>query len=371
MKQKISALYLIHSINGFASALISVFIPIFLYANGFSLQQYALYAALVSFEVLLFFIVAAWMVPRLGLRGVFVFHLPFLFIYLLLLHFLPQHNWLFYWLTVFSSLYLAFYWLPLHLFFTKHSSTTKIGTGVGKLFSFPQMASLFAPLIGGLVIAKFGFLALNYFAALIFLTSAMPMMWLENQRFNYKINLGNFFRLFKRHFRYSLAEIFNNIIGEGEYLIIPFYLYLLFKNEIAIGAIGTFVGLGSVVFTFFVGKLTDQVDKKKLMRVGATMLILMWGGRFISSTQEQFYFWSVLSGFFAVLINIPFNAMVYNLAKEGKGDEQSVEFIIYREILVTIGRLIFYAAFYLLAFNFHWLFILPPLAYLLFYFIYK
>ncbi|MBW3000700.1 hypothetical protein KY341_02370, partial [Candidatus Woesearchaeota archaeon] len=82
-------------------------------------------------------------------------------------------------------------------------------------------------------------------------------------------------------------------------------------------------------------KLSDKVNKKFLIRMGAGLMALIYFFRFFVSTEASIYLLTILAGFFIVLLFVPFDSIIYNIAKKSNIDE----FIIIREIFVTIGRI--------------------------------
>ncbi|NTU99398.1 MFS transporter, partial [Candidatus Falkowbacteria bacterium] len=129
--------------------------------------------------------------------------------------------------------------------------------------------------------------------------------------------------------------------------------------------VATYLGLGSALFTMIVGKFSDKADSKKLLRAGAFAMILVWLGRFVAPTQGVFYTLSVLAGFCGVLISIPFQSMIYRNAQESHVED----FIIFREIPISLGRLVLYGLALLLFIDIKLSFLAAAFTYLLIIFI--
>lgn len=142
-------------------------------------------------------------------------------------------------------------------------------------------------------------------------------------------------------------------------------LFLSFHNILSIGFLAAFLGLGSAVFTLLVGKHSDRVGRKKILRAGAIAMMIIWIGRYFAMSQISFYALSILAGFLGALISVPFNSIFYVKAKNNHIED----FVIFREIPISLGRVFLYSAGLLLASQVKiiFLFALIPYLFLLFF----
>ena len=111
-------------------------------------------------------------------------------------------------------------------------------------------------------------------------------------------------------------------------------VYLLLESVFSIGLMGTLLYGGMVLFTVLIGKLSDRFNKKVFIRMGAGLMILIYLFRFFVDTVVSIYLLTVLAGFFIVVLFVPFDSIIYGLAKKSNIDE----FVIVREMYVDIGR---------------------------------
>ena len=91
-----------------------------------------------------------------------------------------------------------------------------------------------------------------------------------------------------------------------------------------------------------------------------TLILMM-----LASKEIHIYIFSILVGFFTVLIMIPFTSLTYTTAKKEGIDE----FIIFREIPVAIGRTFILALGLLLTTKIEFIFLVSGLSYILFLFL--
>jgi len=363
MRRQLYASYLMHSIDGLAGSMVSIFVPIYLLSLNYGLRQIFVFYIVLYLGILIFFYSAGIFASHFGLRKTILLRFPFLFAYLYLLSTLDKSGISLYLICLLNSVQVAFYWFPLHVLFAKNSDGDKIGNDVGKLFALPQTLAIFGPLIGGAIAVTFGFKYLFLAAVILYLASALPLFFIKEFELSININLRKIFNYFKKYPKYFCAEIIANINGEAEYIIWPIFVFITFNNILSIGVVGTSLAIGGVLFTLLIGNLSDKKDKKKFLKLGSFVLILLWIARYYGQNEYTFYFLSILAGFFYVLINVPFNSIIYGMAKK----DHIEDFIIFREIPVTLGRLIVYTTAIILASKIKFTFILAGLSYLYFF----
>ncbi|MFH0891537.1 MAG: hypothetical protein V1867_02025 [Candidatus Falkowbacteria bacterium] len=391
-------IYTMHSIEGFAMSLIGIFIPIYLLTLGYAISDLFVFFMIHYALLPVFGFLAIRIAGRIGLQKTIMTRFPFLFAYLILLFMLKTKDIPLGLIAVFMSLNSALYWIPLHILFARNTDKKEAGSATGKLFALPQIASLAGPLLGGFIAATFGFKALIGTVCAFLLLSILPLLIGGPRKshfgfigrmlalpqlggaahaahhalvealphkpdFRFEFSRG--WELLKKHPKYFFAEIFDNIGEETEAIIWPIFVYLNLLNVAAVGFLGTFLSLGSILITILAGRLTDKHGWKKIMRVGAVFLALLWTARYFAESEAVFYALSILAGMFTVLFLLPYTSRVYSLA-----DKKSIdEFFVFREIPVAIGRIALLAAALLFVDNLNALFPIAGAAYLYFLFL--
>lgn len=146
-----------HSIQSFALSMIGIFIPIYLLTLHYSVSQVLLFFITHYSFLLVFAFVAIYTASHIGLQQTIIARFPFLFAYFVLLYLLPSVKIPLFAIALLGGLASAFYWIPLHILFTRNAEKKDVGASTGKLFAFPKLASIAGPLIGGYTAAIFGF----------------------------------------------------------------------------------------------------------------------------------------------------------------------------------------------------------------------
>ena len=125
-----------------------------------------------------------------------------------------------------------------------------------------------------------------------------------------------------------------NFITES--IIWPIFVFLILKNTISIGFVGTLLSLGSVIFIFFIGRSSDKSNKKTMIKIGALLTTLIWFSRYYLNSEIYIYVLTILIGIFSIMKVIPLNALFYQSVK--KSDTE--EYIISKEIVITVSRIL-------------------------------
>lgn len=364
MKNYLKEIYAMHSIYGLAGSLIGIFIPIYLLHLNHQLRDIIIFYLVYSVTLILFFFLISWLSTHVGLKRIILSNFPFLFIYIAMLYLLGKGLAIpLSLLATVSGLQAALYWFPLHILFIRHSDIETMGSNVAKLSAWPQIAGMFGPLIGGIIIFLTGFQSLILLAGFIYLLAVVPIVRLPEIPIEINFSLRNFLNLFRENTKYFFVEIIENMREDAEAIIVPIFLFLTFHQILSVGLIGLFASLGGIIFTFLVGKHTDRVNKKKLMKISAVVILAAWLIRFYFPNEIIFYISTLIVGFAGILLTLPFTTIIYNLAKGNNVEE----FIVFREIPVTIGRIVIYSFGFLLANEISYLFPILALSSMVFF----
>lgn len=354
----IARVQVMNAIYGLAGSFVGIFIPIYLLRHNLDPGNVFGFYIVYTVAILLFFFVANWIVSKLGLRKTVLFCYPFLFLYFFLLYTLDQYGTPLFILALVSAFQASLYWFPLHMWLSGISKDEKRGSDLGNFFALSETVGLFAPAISGFVVLYFGFKTLFLLSGAIYLFSIIPVLSLPEFPFKEKIEMKRFIKLLGEYKKYVVAEIFENIREDAEAIIWPVFVYLSFRNVLSVGYVGTISGIGSILFIWLVGRQTDKSDKMKLLAAGGVIMAAIWGIRYFVATPIPAYALTLAAAFFAALILIPLNVVVYGTAQR----EGAPTFILFREFAVTIGRVLLYVFAFLVISNIRYIFIFTALA---------
>jgi MFS family permease len=359
IKRDIHALYLNNLFRGIAFSLFGIFIPIFFLTLGFTLRQVFIYSLVESIATFLFFFIGGVLARKIGYKWLMIISSIFVTAFVILLRMLPLDGTSLYLIALICGVQNGFYYLPLHAFFTKFSEKESKGAQVSIFSIFGQASGLFGPLIGALIALSKGFNYLFVVVLIFMLISFVPIISLNNFNPKHELNLKRFREFCRRQKGFFSANIMSNIKDEIEGIIWPIFVFLTLQDLISIGWVGFLVSAGTILFTFFIGRHFDKMNRYFFMRLGGILYAALWIARIFVDNSSFIYISSILAGFFGLMIAVPFSAIFYHKIEE---DKNSDSFIIFTEIPVLIGRMIIWGSAVLLANNFKIFFILAGIS---------
>jgi len=357
-------LHVMNAVEGLGWSLVGIFIPIYLLGLGYSLRQVFAYYLIQNTVIALAFFGAMFLMQKTGIKKIFVLRFPLLLSFLAILYYLPSLRFPVYLLAVIDGCQAAMYWTPLHILFSRFVDKDEIGASTGKLFAIPQLATMVSPLIGGLIVASFGFKALFLISIILFAADLIPLLYMTIPRIAFDFEPGEGMALFKKYKKYFYSEIANNIGEEVEGIIWPIFVYLSLVSVVSVGLVGTLLAASTSLFTLFIGRLADRKEKVRMIKTGAIFIMAVWALRYIFGGAAAFYILTVSSGMAFVVFSIPYYSLFYSMAKK----EKSAVFFAFREIPVNLARLIVFGLGILCAPNLKLLFPLAGAVYIFFLF---
>jgi MFS family permease len=208
------------------------------------------------------------------------------------------------------------YWLPYHSYYASAGDQERRGKQVGMQHGFITLFTMLAPLIGGLMIVNFGFLALYISATFIMLLSAIPLFFTKD------VSLGEPMS-FKEALKMVDKRGFTLKIGEGILYMHTFVwtivLFYLVGNYVTLGGLVTFQLVLTSALFIFLGYLIDKGDGKQIMKIGLlTIGIVIMLRAFFVTTIPYIIATNAIIAFGMTFHSSSFEVGFYNLAKQSK-----------------------------------------------------
>jgi hypothetical protein len=283
--RQVRELYFFLLLFAVASALITVFEPIFLWQQGFSYAQIALFYAL---HYTLYIIVMPWgaaVANRFGYERALALATPTAIVYFLLLIMLPAFPLVFWIAPLALALHKMLYWPAYHATFIAFGDRHNIGTeqSLARLITFG--AGVLGPLLGGFAVAAFGFPALFLMAASITLVASIPLLRTREHYRLTELPYATAWRLMRtaKHRRLVVA-----MAGWAEDLIhLVFWPLLIISIVGRVEILGTIVALSVAVATvwgFVIGELADRHSPRRVLRFTVPLVVLGYGLRLLVRT---------------------------------------------------------------------------------------
>lgn len=338
-KKELSEVYLSYAIRSFACALVSIFIPAFLFSLGYSLKAiaffYLFYALFMGFGCIL----TASLTAKIGIKHVILISGPLTVLQFLMLYSLDIYYWPLTVLALVSAAASAFFWPAFHLEFVRVSDHKHRAEEIGALNVFSYLTVIAAPLLGSLVITFFGFHVLFITVSVILCVSPIPLFFTRERYEPCNFSIKDVFC--KKNFREASVFFGNGIMSHVHSVIWPLFVFLALGTFLSLGILSTlFIGIVTVT-TYILGRVSDKAGKHKMLKVGAIPGALIWFTKPFASLFWHFSLINFLEGITSSFVNIPFFGIFYNRAQKR---ENTAEYIILREFVLNAlgGGLVFF-----------------------------
>ncbi|MFW0862625.1 MAG: MFS transporter [Candidatus Komeilibacteria bacterium] len=337
MKPEIKELFTATLILNFGLALIFIFEPIYLFRLGYSLQQIMLFWVMVYFFYVLCIPLGAKVAEKFGYEHTMFYGTFFWILLYLGLYLIEAHSIFFYITPLFYAAQKSLYWPAYHANFSKYSADSEEGREIGTLNILTSLTFIIGPVVGGFILHEWGFHVLFIVVASIFLLSNVPML-LTKERFvsdpvDYEYS-------YKRLFHKNNRKKFFAYLGFGEEILVvvvwPIFISLFVKDMLSIGGLVAVTTFLTMLVTFVIGRLSDKMDKRKILRGGAMFYSLSWFLRMIIQGQWGVFLVDGLSRISKNTVVVPLTAITYENAKNHTVMHQVLVF----ELSLAIGKLI-------------------------------
>ncbi|MCK5084828.1 MAG: MFS transporter [Candidatus Pacebacteria bacterium] len=342
LRNEISELYISVAIKNFAFSMIAIFEPVYLYKLYDSLSIVFFYY-LVSY-IIYFFAVpfGAKAAAKYGFEHCIFYSIPFAILYFLALSQLPSYGFLVVFAIIFLVFYKVLFWPSYHTDFAHYSSKGYKGRELGILSLISTVVTIIGPVIGGIILSKFGFETLFMVVSIISLISAIPLFItrekFEPHIFSYKKAFQRFLKPYNQYKRKNSIAYF----GYGEEMIAaiawPIFVFLLIEKFYLIGLLMSIVILLASISCLYVGKLSDTLEKKgrrKLFFSSTIFYALTWflrpfAGNWLGILLVDFVSKGLRPG-----IYYPLLTFVYTGGGNNRG---FLKYTIFYEMSLTLGK---------------------------------
>ena len=341
LKKESDKFFLSVAIRGFALGMITIFVPIYLYQyfNSIALTLvfyaviFALYGILVP--------IGGLIMMNIGIKKAMLASHPFFLSFFVCLLFFDASKTFIPLAALLYSVGMIFFWPAYHVNFSRVSESARMGKEVGKLNFITALPGILAPAVGGTILSLFGYPTLFVAVLCALASSAIPLLLSEDARQTYSDSyLKAYKRIFKKENRYhnlAFAAVGMEAVING--YLWPLFLMVVSIGYLAIGSIATIALIVSLLFTLYMGRITDRVDKRKLLTIGSILTSGAWIGKFFVTSPVSAFLAQSFYRFSRTAAGIPFQAILYKKA-EARGHEID-EFIIYKGIVVGITKSVF------------------------------
>ncbi len=337
LPRELKELYLTMTMLNFALASGMLFEPIYLYTLHFSLSEIMLYYFFVYFLYFFLIPLGGRFVKRYGFEHGIILGSFFLVVYFISLLAIPSSPIFVVCAIVSLALQKVFFWPGYHADFAFFSQAEERGREVSAIALLDSLSYVIGPLVGGVLIALFGFTGLFAVMCIMIALSNIPLMTTKER---FKPSTLSYTETYaaltaKENRNYLFAYI-----GFGEELVSlaiwPIFIYVTFTTFTSTGAAIAFSTLVTSLAIMYVGRQTDISDPKKVLRVSTLLLFLSWVLRTIVRGASAVIFADFFSRTSRYLFYLPLFSGLYRHANQ----TSIVRTVIFFEMSLTLGKMI-------------------------------
>lgn len=338
-------LYIAMMLKTLGLSLIGIFVPIYLYQLGHSLETIALfYFALFGIRTVTDNF-AAWLTGYFGPKHMMILSHIFLVITLSLLLTLETTNWPLLLIAFLDALATGFFFVSYHIEFSKLQTADRAGSQLGTMYKVGKFASAVGPLIGGAVATFASVQVVIVMALVLIMASAIPLgLSPEPVRKRQHVTWKGFpWRETKWDMISNMGLSFDQMACM---LVWPLYISIYIFSEniyLSVGLI-TSVGLGlSVLGATWFGKVIDRGDGRKLLNLGILTGSASHLVRPLINTAGSVFAFNLVNDSFSTAIRMPYTKGMYIAASSYEGYRDA-----YISVIMTSSNLIRSSVFLLL-----------------------
>jgi len=334
---QIKELYLSVALLDFASSLVIIFEPIYLYTLGFSLKQILIFWITV-YVVYFFILPLGGKVARLqGYEHSILYSTPFLILYYLSLFAIPYHPFFLASAALSLALQKMLYWPGYHSDFARFSVDGERGREISTRIVIGLFVSAFGPFFGGLILTIFGFKTLFIFVIVLILASNISL--LRTKEIFTPIPFS-YTHAYRRLFKKENRRKFLAYLGFGEELIFlvlwPIFIYTIIGNYLSIGSIMAAAILITMFIVLFIGRITDKRNKYSVLRFGTILSSISWLLRMIIQGSLGVF---LVDSFYRIarsILGVPLITITYERARR----VSVMKSVVFFEMALTVGKLL-------------------------------
>lgn len=321
----------------FAESMIQIFVPIFLYERGYTIQAILAFYLLISVYFVALSLVGARISARIGYARSVLASMPPLIVFYAGIRTIDTHPALFLVLPLLYAVHFMLMNYGLHLHYLRVSEAARRGREQSRLGILMTIASALAPALAGLVIASAGFDLLFLTGAALLVAGALPLLFAEQRHHPFRPRV-------RRALAYLINGPWGSIASFTGYAIEtiidrtlwPILLIILLIRPEQVGAVYSAALLASIAIYWVVGWWSDHHSKQRLIRVGTLLFAAGWIARLAARTPLSIALVDGYKRLCEKVLRVPWQASMYDLAQL----TDAFSFVVSREIVFNAARIV-------------------------------
>src|SRR4030043_468124 len=177
-------------------------------------------------------------------------------------------------ISVFWGIHAALFWFGYHGLFIKRGDHQHFGKQTGLSQTFYILIGVVTPILGGLMILKFGYQFLFLSAGAIFTLAMMVALLSKEIKPHQDARITSVLRLFRTHKKVMLGYFGWGLESSLYGVVWPVFLFLLVGKILAFGEIIAAAVFVAALITYLTGFVVGSVGTKKIFKFGSKGVFL-------------------------------------------------------------------------------------------------
>lgn len=333
LRKEIQEVYLHSFLFKLAVSMVAIFLPLYILDLGYSPQHVFAFFLIYYIIYILFSFPNGYVASRIGYKHTSLLSSPFILIFYLLLRTEPTVVQL-YLIAIIGGLGFNMYWAGMNPEIATSSHSKNREEETGYFYSMPTIATMISPLVGGLILALYNFQILFLFTAIFIAGSFAPFLFSKEHHDGMEMNVGSFLK--KDHFTDFMTYFGKGFNSIGRKVLWPLYLAIVIQASVSIGGAGSLMALGAAVASIALGKATNDNNRTKVLLSGTCVAIISYLLMIQVTSAVPALIVSFINGLGRTAMNIP----IYSRALDRAEEEDLVEYLAFREVSLSIGRIV-------------------------------
>lgn len=336
LSRQIKELYASTTILGFASSMVAIFEPIYLYQIGFSVSRILMFFLAIYALHLVLAPLGGKLIRARGYEHGMIYGAPFLMLYYLSLFALKFHVGFIVFAVIALGLFKTLYWPGFHADFARFGTDGERGRELGMFVFLAQIAGIGGPILGGLIINFFGFAILLIIVSLIILVSSVPLLTTpEIFKPREMFYIDAFKRMARKEHRSRLLASF----GFGEDLlngvVWPLFMFMILGGVVSLGGVATASALVTAILAIMVGRYADHHREPQALRLSSFFTAISWAICAIVVTPIGVLVADTAYKFSRRMLTVPYLSMTYEFARQYSVTKTAI----FLEMTISIAKI--------------------------------
>lgn len=326
-------------LSTFARGMAEIYVPIFLYNKGMSIQMIMLYFLIKYSIMTISYVPVVYLGKKIKFKWIIVFSSFLLGLAFYFISVMSNNMGDIIKLAIIFAFFTHTYWVGRHYYALEVLPKKDLGDEVGNIIIATQLALIPSAYIGALLIEMLGTTYLSMVIAVISLIAIIPIFFIKEEKITTPIDIMKVLKTIPKASLLFLAiEQLKIIIT----MLFPLYIFLTIESNFSyIGLLNIAIGVASMLFVYSFCRIIDK-KKKDYIYLSCFLLVLVWLAKLSVATASLMLIVSILEGLTSKMHETSVTRNIYALGK----NYDACSYIVVYEVFQNIIRVIILALAY-------------------------